>query len=84
MIFTPGSFNLLTRGPSIARSAGSNVNAVIITTSRLMLVEIATVRMYSTPTRNRPITAMTTVQPATSTLRPAVVSASVKAAFVSP
>ena len=59
------------------------MTAPSITTNTAMDAAIATPYMYGRPVRNRPITAITTVPPAMITLRPAVVTASSTASWVS-
>jgi hypothetical protein len=72
-----------TFGPSIDRSAGSSVTAATITTSTASEAETATPYMYGRPVSASPRTAITTVAPAMITLRPAVVTASTIASWVS-
>ncbi len=76
-----GIRSLSTRGPRKARIAGSRVIEASITTSTASEAEIATPYMYGSPVRKRPRTAMTTVEPAMITLRPAVVTASTTASW---
>ena len=61
-----------TRAPTIVSSAGSSVSEASITSSTPIEAEIATPYRKLTPSSIIPSSAITTVQPANSTARPAV------------
>ena len=76
-----GSRRRSTFGPRYESSAGSRETEASITTSTASEAAIATPYMYGRPVSSRPSTAITTVPPAMTTLRPAVVTASTTASW---
>ncbi len=72
-----------TRRPASASSAGSSVTDAATTTATARLAEIATPYRKETPVKASPKSEMTTVAPATITLRPAVETASTTASRTS-